>query len=198
MEEPAVRPGVARRRKPGNQPGRKSGNRYGRKSDPIGDPTQHPEEGTAERSTDHDLEEAERAPRPSTIADESRRKRNPIGRDRSGHGWEPRNDAGWEPVSEKAPSRLSDDDSVGDREREEPSTPIREASAVADRRKTEGTAGGATSSSRTMRNRISDWISGTTGELAKAARWSRKGQDWISGDNGRRDRRGVRLYDGWA
>ena len=33
-------------------------------------------------------------------------------------------------------------DSVGDREREEPSTPIREASAVTDRRETEETEGG--------------------------------------------------------
>ena len=69
--------------------------------------------------------------RPSTITEESRTKRNPIGRDRSGRVWS-RYD--WKPVSA--------DDSVGDREREEPSTPIREASAVADRRKTEETMGG--------------------------------------------------------
>jgi hypothetical protein len=35
-----------------------------------------------------------------------------------------------------------EDDSVGDREREEPSRPIREASAITEQRKTEGTAGG--------------------------------------------------------
>jgi hypothetical protein len=45
-------------------------------------------------------------------------------------------------MSAKRLSRLDEDDSVGDREREEPSTPIREASAVTDKRKTEGTAGG--------------------------------------------------------
>jgi hypothetical protein len=45
-------------------------------------------------------------------------------------------------VSAKRPSTLGEDDSVEDREREAPSTPIREASAVADRRKSEGTAGG--------------------------------------------------------
>jgi hypothetical protein len=45
-------------------------------------------------------------------------------------------------VSAKRPSRLGEDDSVGDREQEEPSTPIQEASAVTDQRKTEETAGG--------------------------------------------------------
>jgi hypothetical protein len=73
-------------------------------------------------------------------------KRNPIGRDQSGRGWS-RHDrkprcARWEPVNAEGPSRLGEDDSVGDREREEPSTPIWEASAVTDQRKTEGTAGG--------------------------------------------------------
>jgi hypothetical protein len=50
--------------------------------------------------------------------------------------------ARWEPVNAKGSSRLGEDDSVGDREREEPSTPIREALAVTDQRKTEETAGG--------------------------------------------------------
>jgi hypothetical protein len=73
--------------------------------------------------------------RPSTIAEESRTKRNLVGRDRSRRGWsrhiwKPRCDARWEPVSAKRPSRLGEEDSVGDREREETSTPIREASAV--------------------------------------------------------------------
>jgi hypothetical protein len=45
-------------------------------------------------------------------------------------------------VSKERPSRLGEDDSVGDREREEPSKPIREASAVTEQRKSEGTAGG--------------------------------------------------------
>ena len=87
--------------------------------------------------------------RPSTITEERRPKRNPIGRDRSGrgwsrHDWKPRcasHNARWEPVSTRRPSRLDEYDSVGDREWEEPSTPIRETSAVADRRKTEETAG---------------------------------------------------------
>ena len=42
----------------------------------------------------------------------------------------------------RRPSGHKDYDSVGDREWEEPSTPIREASADADRRKTEELAGG--------------------------------------------------------
>jgi hypothetical protein len=88
--------------------------------------------------------------RPSAVTKESRTKRNPIGRDRSGRGWS-RHDsrpscvnynARWEPVSAKRPSRLGKDDSVRDREREKPSTPIGEASAVTDQRKSEGTAGG--------------------------------------------------------
>jgi hypothetical protein len=45
-------------------------------------------------------------------------------------------------VSAKRSSRLGEDGSVGDREREEPSTPIWEASAVTKQRKTEGTVGG--------------------------------------------------------
>jgi hypothetical protein len=57
--------------------------------------------------------------RPSTIVEESRTKRNPIGRDRSGrgwsrHDWKPRCDARWEPVSAKRPSRLGEEDSAGD------------------------------------------------------------------------------------
>jgi hypothetical protein len=75
-----------------------------------------------------------------------RAKRNPTGRDQSGRGWsqhdrKPRC-ARWEPASERGPSRLGKDDSVGDREREEPSTPIREALAVTERRKSDGTVGG--------------------------------------------------------
>ena len=42
----------------------------------------------------------------------------------------------------RRPSRRKDYDSVGDQEREEPSTPIRETSTVADQRKTEETMGG--------------------------------------------------------
>ena len=42
----------------------------------------------------------------------------------------------------RRPSRRDDYGSVEDREREEPSTPIRKTSAVADRRKTKETAGG--------------------------------------------------------
>ena len=42
----------------------------------------------------------------------------------------------------RRPSGRKGYDSVGDREREEPSTPILETSAVADQRKTEETAGG--------------------------------------------------------
>jgi hypothetical protein len=45
-------------------------------------------------------------------------------------------------VSAKRPSRLGEDDSAGDRERDDPSTPIQEASAGTDQRKTEGTEGG--------------------------------------------------------
>ena len=45
-------------------------------------------------------------------------------------------------MSTRRPSGLDEYDSVGDREREEPSTPIRETLAVADRRKTKETAGG--------------------------------------------------------
>jgi hypothetical protein len=75
----------------------------------------------------------------------SRTKRNPIGRNRSGrecsrHDQKPRC-ARWEPVSAEGPSRLGEDDSVGDREWEEPSTAIREASAVT-KRKCDGTVGG--------------------------------------------------------
>ena len=83
--------------------------------------------------------------------EERRPNRNPVGRDRSGrglsrHDWWPRytsRNTRWEPVStRRRPSRRKDDDSVGDREQEEPSTPILETSAVADQRKTEETAGG--------------------------------------------------------
>ena len=42
----------------------------------------------------------------------------------------------------RRPSGRKDDDSVRDREREEPSTPILETSAIADQRKTEETVGG--------------------------------------------------------
>jgi hypothetical protein len=87
--------------------------------------------------------------RPGTIMEERRSKWNPIGRDRSRRGWsrhewKPRcasHNARWEPMSTGMPSRLGEYDSVGDREREKPSTLILEASATTDQRKTEEMAG---------------------------------------------------------
>ena len=62
------------------------------------------------------------------------------------HDWRPRctsRNTRWEPVSaRRRPSGRKGYDSVGDREREEPSTPILETSAVADQRKTEEMMGG--------------------------------------------------------
>ena len=67
-------------------------------------------------------------------------------REATRHDWRPRctsRNTRWEPVSaRRGPSGRKDKDSVGDRERKEPSTPMLNTSAVADQRKTEEMAGG--------------------------------------------------------
>ena len=88
--------------------------------------------------------------RPSTIMKVSRPRWNSDGQGRSGqglcqHDWRPRCtgcNTRWEPVSTRRPSEHGEYDSVGDRERGEPSTPICETLAIAERRKTEETVGG--------------------------------------------------------
>jgi hypothetical protein len=63
-----------------------------------------------------------------------------------------------------------EDDSVVDREREEPSTPIREASAIADQRKSKEMAGsGEELKDNVESDTVSDVRFGNTGERANAA-----------------------------
>jgi hypothetical protein len=62
------------------------------------------------------------------------------------------------------------DDSVADREQEEPSTPIREASAVVDQRKSEETAGGGEElEDNAESDTVSDVRFGKTGERTNVA-----------------------------
>ena len=103
-----------------------------------------------ERRKDPTRADRPSATRPNANTKEDRPSRKPNDQDRFEKGasrpkWRSRRSSHhtrWEPVRAKRPSETEEHDSVGDREQEEPSTPILKTPAVEEQHKPEGMVGG--------------------------------------------------------